>query len=169
MTTNTAPESALDGLLTCGECGEPMPLDESPEPVYACRAGPGNGWSHCRTPRMRAGPAEDLLIGAVLQAVLTERNIATVVAAATEPQPGDDTSEYRITGEEIQELKTRPDLFIQAVGGTEKTRGFLATFIAEIQVHSGKGVIQYSIPLPADSPLAGMSQQEVAISEEALA
>ena len=49
MTTNTRPEPALDGLLTCAECGGPMTLDYGPEPQYTCGPKPANGRSRCRT------------------------------------------------------------------------------------------------------------------------
>ena len=169
MTTNTTPESVLDGLLTCGECGELMGLNGSPEPTYAYRPGPGNGWSHCRTPRLRAGPVEDLFIGSVLRTVLTEQNTIKLLAAANDPQPGGGEQSHGLTRDDARELQGHTDLFVQAVGGATETRDFLCRFIAEIRVHPGKGAVHYSIPLPADSPLAGMREQEIGIPEGALA
>ena len=169
MTTNTRPESALDGLLTCAECGGPMACTEGPEPRYACQPTPANGRNRCRTPELHTGQADDLIIGAVLQAILTERNITTALAAANGLQPDDDAPGYRFTREEIQQLKGHPELFFQAVGGAVAARDFLCGFITEIRVHPGKSVIHYAIPLPAESPLAGMRQQKIRIPKEALA
>lgn len=166
MTTNTKPVSALDGLLTCGECGGPMVFSEGQGPRYTCRSTPPNG--RCRTPALHAGQTEDLIIGAVLPAILTERSIATAVTVANEPGPGDLAQEFRVTRDEIRDLKVNPGHFIEAVGGPTKTRTFLAGFITGIRLHAHKGVINYSIPLPEESPLAGMSQQEIDIPEEVL-
>lgn len=168
MTTNTTPRSALDGLLRCGECGEPMDSDHGPEPRYICRPKPGNGWSHCQTPRLHADRTASLIIGQVLQAVLTEANISSVLAAANDPQQSQDADAHMLTKDDVLKIKERPDLFIQALGGTAETRDFLRGFIAEIRAHPEKGVVHYAIPLPADSPLAGMSRQEISIPEEAL-
>ena len=41
----TPPKSALDGLITCGSCGQPMLRDDTQhdqEASYACQPGPGN-------------------------------------------------------------------------------------------------------------------------------
>ena len=40
MTADTAPRSALDGLVTCGRCGTPMSFEEPTEEheaLYLCR------------------------------------------------------------------------------------------------------------------------------------
>ena len=170
MTTNTSPKTPiLDGLLTCAECGRPMTVDESPNPQYTCRPTPTNGWRRCRTPELYTRQTENLIIGAVLQAILTERNITTALAAANAFQPGDDAPGYRLTREEVQQLKGHPELFVNAVGGAAAARDFLRRCITEIRVHPGKSVIHYAIPLPVESPLAGMRQQEIRIPEEALA
>ena len=65
----TSPESALDGLITCGDCGQPMLLDDTrgeQEAYYACQ-------SRCPTPRLHARRTEVLLIRTALQTVLTDR------------------------------------------------------------------------------------------------
>ena len=50
---------------------------------------------------------------------------------------------------------------VKAVGSASEARNLLSRFIKEIQVHAGRAVVRYSIPLPADSPLAGMVNQEI--------
>ena len=72
----TPPKAMLEGLITCASCGQPMALDDpqdGQEALYACRPGPVNGWSRCKTRRLHARSAEALLIGKVLQTVLTRR------------------------------------------------------------------------------------------------
>ena len=68
----TSPKSALEGLITCGSCGQPMVLDdtrEEQEAYYACQ-------SRCPTPRLHARRTEVLLVRTALRTVLTEENIA---------------------------------------------------------------------------------------------
>ena len=51
------PKSALDGLITCGSCGQPMVLDdtrEEQEAHYVCQPGHSNLWAQCKTPRLYA-------------------------------------------------------------------------------------------------------------------
>ena len=45
----------------------------------------------------------------------------------------------------------------------------MGRFITEIQIQAGRTVVHYSIPLPEDSPLAGMRRQEVDLPEGVLA
>jgi hypothetical protein len=48
-------------------------------------------------------------------------------------------------------------------------KALLGIIVAEIQVHTRTAVICYALPLPGDSPLAGMRRQEIDLPEEALA
>ena len=85
MEPRTAPKAALDGLITCGSCGQPMLLDNDQgtrEARYAWRPGPGNSWDQCKAPRLHARSAVVLLIGKMLQTVLTDENISRVSMAA---------------------------------------------------------------------------------------
>ena len=166
----TPPKSALDGLLTCGSCGQPMPLDDNQgdqDASYACQPGPGQ--SRCLTPRLHARRAEVLLIRTVLQTVLTEQNISGVLAVANDPQRYAEAREHRLTRQDLQEVRENPERFVLAAGGGPRTRDFLRRFITWIQVHAKTAVVHYSIPLPEDSPLAGMCQQEIDLPEEILA
>ena len=161
VTIGSTPISALDGLITCGSCGQPMTLDDAQrgqEASYACQPGPGDRWNQCRTPRLHARSAEVLLIGKVLQTVLTDENISRVLAVANDPGRYDEAREHRLTRQDLQELRENPERFVLATGRTSEAREFLGRFIPEIQVHAEKAVICYSIPRPEDSPLAGMRQ-----------
>ena len=73
------PKSALDGLITCGSCGQPMVRDDTQhdqETSYACQPGPGNLWAQCQTPRLHARRTKVLLVRTELRTVLTEENIS---------------------------------------------------------------------------------------------
>ena len=167
----TSPKSVLDGLITCGSCGQPMTLDDAQrgqEALYACEPGPGQ--SRCPTPRLHARSAEVLLIGKVLQTVLTDETISRVLDAANNPQAvrrstGTQADQAGPTGGQGKPGTLRPghrqDLL--------ESREFLGRFIAGIRIHAEKAVICYSIPLPEDSPLAGMRRQEIDLPEEMLA
>ena len=164
------PKSVLDGLITCGSCGQPMTLDDTQggqEALYACEPGPGQ--SRCPTPRLHARSAEVLLIGKVLQTVLTDETISRVLAVANDPGRYDEAREHRLTRQDVQELMENSERLVLAVGRTVESREFLGRFIAGIRIHAEKAVICYSIPLPEDSPLAGMRRQEIDLPEEMLA
>ena len=168
----TPPKSALDGLITCGSCGKPMLRDDTQgdqEASYACQPSPGNSWNQCSTPRLYARSAEVLLIGKVLQTVLTEENISRVLEVANNPRRYDEARKHGLTRQGLQEIRENPGRFVLAAGGAPRTRDFLGGFIAGMRVHAETAVIYYSIPLPEDSPLAGTRQQETDLPEEVLA
>ena len=169
VTIGSTPISALDGLITCGNCGHPMFLDDNQggqEARYACWPGPGQ--SRCPTPRLHARSAEILLVGNVLQTVLTDETISRVLAVANDPGQYDEAREHSLTRQDVQELMENSERLVLAVGRTVESREFLGRFIAGIRIHAEKAVICYSIPLPEDSPLAGMRQQEINLPEEVL-
>ena len=93
------PRSALDGLVTCGNCGQPMTLDDTQgdrEASYACQ-------SRCPTPRLHARKAGTQLVRTVLKVVLTEENTSRVLAVANYPRRYDASREHRLTREEVQD------------------------------------------------------------------
>ena len=144
-----------------------MALDDTQggqEALYACEPGPGQ--SRCPTPRLHARSAEVLLIGKVLQTVLTDETISRVLAVANDPGRYDEAREHRLTRQDLQEVRENPERFVLAAGGASRTRDFLSGFITGIQVHAGKAVICYSIPLPENSPLADTRRQEIDLPEE---
>ena len=172
MMPKKGPESPFEGLLICGDCGGAMTfleggVDEGPR--YACRAGAEGGRSRCPCPYLDAAAVDALVIGTVLQAILTGRNTATVLSSANEPRPGNAPPARELTGEDLRELKDDPQLFVRAVGGVGVTRNFLGEFIAGIEIHTGRAIINYSIPLPGDGPLAGKRCLEIALPPETLA
>ncbi len=149
-----------------------MALDDThgdEETSYPCRPGPGNGWNRCKAPRLHARSAEVPLIGEVLQAVLTEENISRVLGVANNPQRYAEAREHRLTRQDLQEVRENPERFVLADGRSPKARDFLGRLTTEIQVHAGKAVVHYSVPLPEDSPLTGTRRQEVDLPEGVLA
>ena len=166
------PKSGLDGLITCGSCGKPMLRDDTQddqEASYACQPGPGNLWAQCQTPRLHARRTEVLLAGTALRTVLTEENISRVLAVANDPQRYDTARESSLTRKDVQELWENQESMVLAADSTRESRYFLGTIVAEIQVYTKRAVICYAIPLPGDSPLAGMRRQEVDLPGEVLA
>ena len=161
----TSPKSALDGLITCGSCGKPMVLDDTQgdqEACYACQ-------SRCPTPRLHARRTEVLLVRTALQTVLTDENISRVLAVANDAQRYDAARASSVTKQDVQELGENPERLVLAADSTRESRDFLGKVIAEIQVHTRTAVIRYALPLPGDSPLAGMRRQEIDLPAEALA
>ena len=165
----TPARAPLDGLLTCGSCGQPMPLDDNQgDQDASCACQPGPGQCRCPTPRLHAHNAEELLIGKVLQTVLTEQNISGVLAVANDSGRYAEAGYHRLTRQDLQEIRENPERFVLAADRGPRTRDFLSGFITGIQVHAEKAVICYSIPLHEDNPLAGTRQQEIDLPEEVL-
>ena len=96
-------------------------------------------------------------------------------ATAARPQSGgpagpyDAARERSLIRQDVQELGENPERLVLAGNRTTESRDFLGKIVAEIQVHTKRAVICYALPLPGDSPLAGMRRQEVDLPEEALA
>ena len=161
----TSPKSALEGLFTCGSCGKPMVLDNTQgdqETCYACQ-------SRCPTPRLHALRAEVLLVRTALRTVLTDENISRVLPLLNDPQRYGAAPEHSLTRRDVQELRENPKLLVLAADSTQETRDLLGIIVAEIQVHTRTAVICYALPLPGDSPLAGIRRQEVDLPAETLA
>ena len=107
----TSPKSALEGLITCGSCGKPMPLDDAQhdqETHYVCQPGPGNRWAQCQTPRLHARRTEVLLVRTALRTVLTDETISRVLPLLNDPQRYDAAREHSLTRRDVQELGGRP-------------------------------------------------------------
>ena len=168
----TSPQSALEGLITYGSCRKPMLRDgtqHDKETHYVCQPGPGNRWAECQTPRLHALRAEVLLVRTALRPVLTDENISRVLPLLNDPQRYDAAPEHSLTRRDVQELRENPKLLVLAADSTRETRDLLGIIVAEIQFHTRTAVICYVLPLPGDSPLAGIRRQEVDLPAEALA
>ena len=169
MSAENAPESALQGLLTCGNCGEPMTFEGiGPKPQYACRSRPDNESGDCGTPDLDASATDALLLSTVFQTVMTERNIGTVLESANRTLLEDGPQGEFITRDALQRLVRHPSLLVQAAGGSARTRLFLRRFISNIEIHPERAIVRYSLPLPADSPLPRKLCQEIELLPEAL-
>ena len=89
-------------------------------------------------------------------------------AAPNDPQRYDAAPEHSLTRRDVQELRENPKLLVLAADSTQETRDLLGIIVAEIQVHTKTAVICYALPLPGDSPLAGIRRQEVDLPAEIL-
>ena len=159
MTTDTTLKTPLDGLISCGSCGAPMRCDEATEDreaLYVCRQEHHTGTEV----RLEAHTTDRLVISSVLTAILTDESIATVQSSIMERNE-QDGMRSTFPAEDISLLREDPCLFLEAVGGNEKARSFLATFITRIKLFPDMAVIQYAFPLPSHSQLAGATEQEV--------
>ena len=158
-------QSALEGLITCGSCRKPMVRDDTQgdqEACYACQ-------SRCPTPRLHALRAEVLLVRTALQTVLTDENISRVLPLLNDFQRYNAAPEYSLTRLDLQQIRDNPKLLVLAANSTQETRDLLGIIVAEIQIYTRTAIICYTLPLPGDSPIAGMRRQEVDLPEEALA
>lgn len=163
MIMGTPPKSPLDGLVICGSCGAPIDFEgpaEDREARYAC-----NGNHECRRSPLLvpADSADQLIIGSVLVAVLTDNGISAVKSAITEPDEAENAGRT-FPGEDVGLLREDPRFFLQAVRTVENARNFLATFITRVKLFPDRAVVHYVMPLPADSHLAGATKQEIPLT-----
>ncbi len=154
MTTETTPRTPLDGLLVCGTCSAKMALTDDPDPRYVCRSG-------CAMPPLPADDTDRVLIGEILQMVLTERNTGVLLEAANSGPDGQGEVGHAMTRGDIEDLTKRPDLLLQAADGPGEVQSILGRFIGEIRVHEERAVVHYAIPLPDDSVRPGKRDQEI--------
>ena len=105
----------------------------------------------------------------MLQTVLTDENISRLLPLLNAPQRYDAPRERSLTRQDVQDLGENPERLVLAADRTRESGYFLGKIVAEIQVHTKRAVICHALPLPGDSPLAGMSRQEIDLPEEALA
>ena len=159
MNAPTPTASPLEGLLICGQCLEQITLVDDPPPRFTCSRG-------CSTPGLIVGEFDTMLIGKILETVITPRNMATLLREANQQLAGEAGPTHVMTAEDVEELTKTPDLLMQAAGSATEARLLLGRFIEEIRVHEGWAVVRYSIPLPADSPMAGMKQQEIKLAPD---
>ena len=149
-----------------------MVLDDTQgerEASYACQPEPGNRWTECQTPRLHALRAEVLLVRTALGTVLTDENITWLVTEANDPQRYDAPRASSVTRQDVKDLGENPERQVLAADSTQESRYFLGKIIAEIQIYTRTAIIRYALPLPGDSPLAGMRRQEIDLPEEVLA
>ena len=159
MTTETTPRTPLDGLISCGSCGAPMRYDEATgdhEALYICDEEHQAGTEM----RLVAHATDRLVVGSVLTSVLTEKSMATVQSAIRQYNEQEDEDD-RIPEGDVSSLREDISLFLRAAGRAEKTGHFLATFITDVRLFPDRAVVVYAMPLPADSHLAGASEQEI--------
>ena len=158
MTTETNPRTPLERLISCGSCGAPMRYDEATEDheaLYVCDQEHRTGTEV----RLQAHVTDRVVISGVLTAVLTEEGVATVQSATGEIEEEDTDSSF--PAEDIGLLKEDLSLFLGEVDRAEKVGNFLATFITRIKLFPDRAVVQYAVPLPSESDLAGASEQDI--------
>ena len=115
------------------------------------------------TTHPQARRIEALLLRMVLQTVLTEENISRVLAATY-----DAARDYQLTTKDVQRLVEDTERLALAEDRTSQIRELLGRFIDEIWIRAKGAAVHYSIPLPEDSPLAGMYRQKIDLPEDVL-
>ena len=80
---------------------------------------------------------------------------------ANAPQRYDAPRASSVTRQDVKDLGENPECQVLAADSAQESRYFLGKIIAEIQIYTRTAIICYTLPLPGDSPLAGMRRQEV--------
>ena len=173
MTTKaTTQRFPLDQLLQCGQCGGPLHLVENTpeEPTYTCAGSTGSTGRIPSCPAL-ALLAEDLnrhLLGQVLSVIITSAT-GTIFRAAVVGALEEAGHEDAEAADEIcRSVESVPAWLMaseQALEGGE----VLGRFIDRIRVEPGAAEVEYKLPLPGGTPLAGMLSQTISLPELLLA
>ena len=165
MATNTPTQRfPLDELLQCGQCGAPLHLADQ---VYTCSGRP-NGTDPCTAPPLRAADLNRHLLSQVMSVIITDSTFAAFKAAVGgalgeaghhDPAEADDL---------IKNAATAPDWLMTAEQAPEGGEVW-GRFIERIRVGPGAAEVEYRLPLPAGTPLAGKLGQTISLPESVLA
>lgn len=165
MPINTGNHFPLDHLLECNRCSATMRLQEGPEPTYHCTGRPDQT-NRCGAPAFRARDLNQRLIREVLQVVITDSTRPAFMAEA-----GGALAEARrrpMEEDELRKIVIDPEWFM-AENQAPEAGAVLGRFIDRIRVQPGTAEVEYLIPLPAGTPLAGSLRQDVSLPDSVLA
>ena len=164
MTTKAAATQRfpLDHLMECGQCGAPMHLEDGPAPVYTCPGSPDQT-EPCQAPALRAEDLNRHLLGQVMSAIITDSTFDTfreevgeALAEAGQDPPEED--ELRRNAVDPEWLLAEPE-----------AGAVLSRFIERIRVEPRAALVEYRLPLPQGTPLAGAVRQDISLPESLLA
>ena len=149
----------LDNLLQCHHCDSPMQVRFAKHPdddIYRCTRSNTSRVNSCASPDIKAGQFENWLLQEIMQVLITPRNISQIQSQLAEG--GDDSLRHDPSA--IEDLATDP-LTYNAKNALRMTKPTLRKFIRRITTQGTQATIDYSIPLPADSPFAGEHIQTI--------
>ena len=164
MTTKAAASQRfpLDHLMECSQCGVPMRLEDGPDPVYTCPGSPDQT-EPCQAPALRAEDLNRHLLGQVMSAIITDSTfpgfraeVGGALAEAGQDPPEED--ELRRNAVEPEWLLAEPE-----------AGAVLSRFIDRIRVEPRAALVEYRLPLPQGTPLAGAVRQDISLPESLLA
>ena len=112
---------------------------------------------------LQAHVTDRLVITGVLNAILAKKSVATVQSVIREYEEQGNAGSG-LPDEDISILIEDLAPFLREAGSTEVTRNFLVMLITDVKLFPDRAVVVYPMPLPADSHLAGTTEQEVLLS-----
>ena len=167
MTIKATQRFPLDNLLECGRCGGPLHLGNAPEPVYTC-AGSADETEPCPAPALLAEDLNRHLLSKVMSMIITSATEDTFRAAVGEALAEAGHETLGAADEICRSVESVPAWLMaseQAPEGGE----VLGRFIDRIRVEPGAAEVEYKLPLPAGTPLAGSTRQAIMLPESLLA
>ena len=166
MTTNTVTQRfPLDDLLQCGQCGGPLHLGNPAEPVYTCAGSTDKAdrTESCPAPALLAKNLNRLLISQVMSVIITsatENAFRTAVVRAL-AEAGHEAE----AADEICSSATSVPAWLMASEQAPEGGAVLERFINRIRIEPGAAEVEYRLPLPAGTPLAGRVSQTISLPE----
>ncbi len=167
MTTNTVTQRfPLDDLLQCGQCGGPLHLGNPAEPVYTCAGSTDKAdrTESCPAPALLAEDLNRLVISQVMSVIITsatENAFRAAVVGALE-EAGHEVTE---AADEICRSAASVPAWLMASEQAPEGGAVLERFINRIRIEPGAAEVEYRLPLPAGTPLAGRVSQTISLPE----
>ena len=164
MAIPTTIETPLQGLLVCSHCGDKMIIRGkigTRERFYHCPVSQDAEGREHKLPMLSVRKIDNMLVTAILEAVLTGENAKKVATALNLRKATEQDSPGAVTEKDIRSLLKEPEAFVKIIGGAETTRNFLGSFIDRIEADGATAKICYSIPLPQDNKLPEQHLQVV--------
>ena len=156
MTTATALAFPIDDLLICAKCDSRIELTQHPEPRYACR-------NSC-TSTFAAGALNRKLIPEITAVVITDATFPSLRAHFARTLAEVENQDRQPPDDKIRRIVTDSETFL-AVGAVPTAAELLAAFIDRVNLDTNRATIQYALPLPDGTILAGSRRQEIELPE----
>ena len=182
MPTETTLDAVLNGIITCGQCNAGMALNQDEtgnrNPYFTCSHQAGQNFPKCLIPDLDANQLDKLVVEKVMETIMTKKHLSMLLAKTDqllamkleEFQDCPMAQEAQLYSKKgLQEMATSHNLLIQAAEGPQTLRELLRTFIDDIRITPGNAAVQYKIPLPHGSPLAGKYEQDIPLPMDTLA
>ena len=143
--------------MRCGQCGAPLHLEDGQYQIYTCSGSPDRA-EPCGAPPLRAADLNRHLIRQVMSMIITDstRDAFQEAVGGALAEAGHDAAE---ADDLIRDAASAPEWLLTEEPAPEGGEVF-DRFIERIRVGPGAAEVEYKLPLPGGTPLAGATQTD---------